>query len=117
MAMACRVFTRRYDGSLFLHAFDLIELTGNDLRCRSARDKSLCDRSTVFQADESSSRSCEISRRVCSISSRVLMIRVSCSESTGLGSQVFERRYSHQWQAATRRMVALRGGWADFAEL
>ena len=92
MAMACRVFTRRYDGSL-LNAFDLIELTGNDLRCRSARDKSLCDRSTVFQADESSSRSCEISRRVCSISSRVLMIRVSCSESTGLRSQVFERRY------------------------
>jgi hypothetical protein len=33
----------RYDGSVLLNAFDLIELTGSDLRCRSARDKSLCD--------------------------------------------------------------------------
>jgi hypothetical protein len=36
-------FRRRYDGSLFLNAFDLIELTSNDLRCRPTRDKSLCD--------------------------------------------------------------------------
>jgi len=34
---------RRYAGSVLLNAFDLIELTGNDLRCHSARDKSLCD--------------------------------------------------------------------------
>jgi len=51
LAIACddngmpshRLRHRRCDGSLFLNAFDLIEPKGDDLRCRSMRDKSHFD--------------------------------------------------------------------------
>jgi hypothetical protein len=51
LAIACddnrmpsnRLRHRSCDGSVFLNAFDLIELKGDDLRFRSTRDKSLCD--------------------------------------------------------------------------
>jgi hypothetical protein len=51
LAIACddngmpshRLRHRRCDASVFLNAFDLIELKGDDLRFRSTRDKSLCD--------------------------------------------------------------------------